>query len=158
MATVIGIDTGDKCGWAVLGEEGHIDSGVWDFREPKRWLGAGMCCLKFRNVLTKLIYENQPDAIYFEEVRGHKGPDAARKYGGYVFGLMSQCEKLKIPYRSVPVAAVKAAATGKGVAKKDAMIVAARERWPDVLIQDDNQADALFVGVCGLEHLQGATT
>jgi Holliday junction resolvasome RuvABC endonuclease subunit len=36
-------------------------------------------------------------------------------------------------------------ATGKGNASKKAVFEAARVRWPDIRIQDDNQADALWI-------------
>lgn len=158
MAKVIGIDIADKCGWAVFDGDEHQGSGVWDFSDPKRWHGGGMCFLKFRNNLSELAYKTRPDAIYFEEVRRHLGSDAARKYYGYVGNLMAWCEKMEIPFQSVPVATIKIAATGKGNASKDDMLAAAREHWPGVLVEDDNQADAMWCGVCGIMDLQGATT
>jgi hypothetical protein len=50
-----------------------------------------------------------------------------------------------IQYQGVPVGTVKKHATGKGNSNKDAMVEAARSKWPDIDIKDDNQADALWI-------------
>jgi Holliday junction resolvasome RuvABC endonuclease subunit len=60
--------------------------------------------------------------------------------------VSSWCEERKIPYEGIPVATIKKHATGKGNAKKDAMMEAARARWPSVALEDDNHADALWIG------------
>ena len=83
--------------------------------------------------------------VYFEEVRGHKGTDAAQIYGGLVAIITEFCEANRIPYAGIPVGTVKKHATGKGNSGKDLMIQAARERWPGQEIEDDNQADALWI-------------
>ena len=99
--------------------------------------------VKLRNYLIKAC--EGVDMVVFEEVRGHKGTDAAHVYGGIVAIITEHCEMNQIPYSGVPVGTIKKYATGKGNVNKEAMIMAARERWPDIDLVDDNQADALHL-------------
>lgn len=48
-------------------------------------------------------------------------------------------------YRGYSPMEIKKHATGKGNAPKDAVIAAAKERWPDKGDMDDNEADALWL-------------
>jgi Holliday junction resolvasome RuvABC endonuclease subunit len=80
-------------------------------------------------------------AVYFEEVRFHRGVTAAHAYGGYLAHLTAWAEMFKIPYRGVPVGTIKRHVTGRGNADKDAVIAAVRALGFDPL--DDNEADAL---------------
>jgi len=152
MAKLIGIDPGITTGWAVFDNNGHVDSGVWEF-QTKRMDGAGMCYLKFRKKLSQLYYQHKSAAILFEEIRSHKGVSAAHKYGGFTATLMAWCEKMNIPYESVPVGCVKQEAAGKGNASKAQMIAAAALKWPNVCVADDNQADAMWIAEYGRRML-----
>jgi Holliday junction resolvasome RuvABC endonuclease subunit len=143
MTTILAIDPGTHCGWAVTMRTGVISSGTWDLR-PNRYEGAGMRWLRLRSFLDQTAPLSL-DLVAYEEVRHHAGVDAAHIYGGIVSVLQSWCETLKIPYTALPVGTIKKHATGKGNAKKDAMLAAARERWPGQMVADDNQADALWI-------------
>ena len=46
-------------------------------------------------------------AVYFEEVRFHRGLTAAHAYGGFLAHLTAWAEMFKIPYRGVPVGTIK---------------------------------------------------
>ncbi|WP_246099051.1 hypothetical protein [Tepidimonas thermarum] len=81
------------------------------------------------------------DLVVYEEVRNHKGVDAAHIYGGFMAHLTAWCEHHQIPYQGVPVGTIKKHATGKGNAGKAEMIAAAKVRGFDPV--DDNHADAL---------------
>jgi Holliday junction resolvasome RuvABC endonuclease subunit len=81
------------------------------------------------------------DAIYFEEVRAHKGVDAAHKYGGFVAHLTSWCEHHQIPYSGIPVGTIKKHITGKGNAPKESVIMAIKNKGFAPV--DDNEADSL---------------
>jgi len=83
--------------------------------------------------------------VVYEEVKRHLGADAAHVYGGLVAELQRLCELGGHAYHGVGVGAVKLAATGYGRAEKEAMIAAAAKRW-GVVVEDDNEADALWVG------------
>jgi Holliday junction resolvasome RuvABC endonuclease subunit len=107
--------------------------------------------LRFRNYLCEILEENI-DLVAFEEVRGHKGTDAAHIYGGLVATLSEECERRGLPYVGIPVGSVKKFATGKGNAGKGAMIEAAQEMWPG-WSGDDNEADARWIAeTAAAEH------
>jgi len=147
---ILALDLGTKTGWAFRDSGGYIVSGVEDF-SPKRFEGGGMRFLRFKRWLAEIKQcAGGVDALYFEEVRGHKGVDAAHIYGGLLGILTAWCEMHEIPYRGVPVGTVKRHATGKGAAGKPAMIEAAKRRGHDP--HDDNEADALAVLYWGMEH------
>ena len=142
MTTILALDLGTKCGWALLDSAGLVYSGTWDLapQSQRRWEGGGMRYIRFVDFLKKLP---RPDRIAYEEVRRHKGVDAAHAYGGFQAALMAWCERESIPYEAYPVGVIKKHATGKGNAGKDAMIAAAKVKFGEV--EDDNQADALWL-------------
>jgi Holliday junction resolvasome RuvABC endonuclease subunit len=141
---ILGIDPGTHCGWALFFKGHPHGSGVWDLR-PRRHEGGGMRFLRLRTYLEEILAASRSiDAIAYEEVRRHMGVDAAHIYGGIVGVIGAFCEEHKIPYRGIPVGTIKKYATGKGNAKKDAMIAAAEARF-GITVADDNEADALFI-------------
>ncbi len=149
MSNIIGIDIGTACGWALIGPDGRrLASGEWDLK-ARRHEGGGMRFLRFSRLLTELLEGQQVEAVVYEEVRRHLGTDAAHIYGGLVAQLQVVCETKRIPYTGIPVGKVKKVATGKGNAGKEAMIAAAKVRWPEladlVLALEDDEADALWV-------------
>ncbi|MFV1850143.1 MAG: crossover junction endodeoxyribonuclease RuvC [Thalassospira sp.] len=138
---ILSLDLGTTTGWASIIGSKPIDSGSKNF-SAGRFEGGGMRYLKFRRWLQEILYmHGQLDAVYFEEVRRHTGTDAAHVYGGLLAHLTAWCEENKIAYEGVPVGTIKKHATGKGNAKKDAMIAAARKRGHSP--KDDNEADAI---------------
>ena len=110
--------------------------------------------LRFRSNLEQIkSFLGDIDMVCFEEVRRHMAVDAAHVYGGLLATLTAWCEEQHIPYQGIPVGTIKKHATGKGNAKKDAMVSAARERgWAP---QDDNEADALWILDCALAQISG---
>ena len=137
----LALDLGSRTGWAVHSDDNSITSGTVEFRN-NRWEGGGMRFLRFKQWLIeieKLV--GGFDSVAVEEVRRHRGVDAAHCYGGFLAVLSSWCESRKIPYQGVPVGTIKKYATGKGNAGKEAVINAmkAKSYHP----ADDNEADAL---------------
>ena len=55
------------------------------------------------------------------------------------------CHDCRIDYKGYSPGEIKKYATGKGNASKDVMLAAARERWRDIDVIDDNHADALWL-------------
>lgn len=141
---ILAIDPGTKCGWALS----PLESGVWDL-SPKRHEGAGMRFVRLRKYLKEVL--PGVGMVAYEEVRGHKGTDAAHIYGGIVAIISEICEAKKIPYCGIPVGTIKKHATGKGNVSKDKMISSAAFRWPEIQIIDDNHADALWI----FDYVQG---
>ena len=140
MASILALDLGTKTGWA-LKQDGAIISGTKIFK-PGRFEGGGMRYLRFSDWLHELSDHAGPfETIWFEEVRSHKGVDAAHAYGGFLATLTQWAEKQSIPYAGVSVGTIKKHATGQGNANKDAMIKAVKARG--FKPQDDNEADAI---------------
>lgn len=153
MLTVLGIDPGTSCGWAVARSDGlRLASGVWDLR-PRRHEGGGMRYLRLRRYLDQVLELAQGvDAVGYEEVRRHRGTDAAHVYGGLVGALGAWGEERGLPYRGVPVGAVKRQGTGKGNASKEEMVQAFEVATGHQPATDD-EADAYFVALALLAEL-----
>lgn len=147
---IIALDLGTTTGWAIREAKGNITSGTASFKTA-RFEGGGMPFLRFKRWLTDLkVTLGAIDAIYFEEVRAHKGVDAAHKYGGFVAHLTSWCEHHQIPYSGIPVGTIKKHITGKGNAPKESVIMAVKNKGFAPI--DDNEADSLALLDFVLSH------
>ncbi|MCB9947099.1 MAG: hypothetical protein H6842_04635 [Rhodospirillaceae bacterium] len=146
-AHLLALDLGTSTGWAIRTPPGAIASGTVEFRSG-RFEGGGMRFVRFAAWLRDL--PGPFDAVFFEEVRSHRGTDAAHAYGGFLAHLSAWCEAEGIPYRGVPVATIKRHATGKGNADKAAMMAAAVAAG--FRPGDDNEADALHLLRWGLKE------
>jgi Holliday junction resolvasome RuvABC endonuclease subunit len=125
----------------VRNADGAIASGTVEFK-PGRFEGGGMAFLRFRAWLQEVERTaGGIDAVYFEEVRSHRGVAAAHAYGGFLAHLTAWAEANKIPYAGVPVGTIKRHATGQGNANKEAVMAAVRALG--FVPADDNEADAL---------------
>lgn len=141
LPVILALDLGTHTGWAVRDRGNAITSGTEDFT-PHRFEGGGMRYLRFKQWLTELKNTlGGIQAVYFEEVRRHKGVDAAHIYGGFMAHLTAWCEHYGIPYQGIPVGTIKKFVTGSGNANKQAVIDAVRKLG--FLTADDNEADAL---------------
>ena len=140
MKSVLALDLGTNCGWALRHTAGNISYGTKSFKVGK-YEGAGMRYLKFQQWLA-LVTEGV-EHIAYEAVRRHIGTDAAHCYGGLMATLTAFCEDSKIPYEGVGVGTIKKFATGAGNASKDEMIAAANALGYNP--EDDNAADALHL-------------
>jgi len=140
-SAILALDLGQKTGWAARNADGAITSGTVEFK-PSRWEGGGMVLLRFRAWLQEVDETaGGVSAVYFEEVRSHRGVAAAHAYGGFLAHLTAWAEANKIPYAGVPVGTIKRHVTGRGNADKVAVIAAVRALGFDPA--DDNEADAL---------------
>ena len=133
---LLALDLGTKAGWATADGKNE-NSGVQLFAND-RFSGGGMRYLKFEKWLDTMP---KPSQVVFEEVRKHRGTDAAHVYGGLMATLTKWCEKNKIPYQGVPVGTIKKSWCKNGNASKDKMIAEAIRRGYQP--EDDNEADAI---------------
>lgn len=149
----LAIDPGTVTGWAVWSKRFGVLSGTWNFK-PRRGDGAGVRFLRLRNKLDEICASSVVKAdkglvglqrvVY--ELPGHfKSVAAAALMQGMVSHIQAWCELKQIPYEGVPPTVLKKLATGKGNASKDMMLEAAREHWSDFVIEDHNEADALWL-------------
>ena len=135
------LDLGTNTGWAIREAQGNITSGTASFKTG-RFEGGGMPFLRFKRWLTDFKQTlGTIDTVYFEEVRAHKGVDAAHKYGGFVAHLTAWCEHHGIPYSGIPVGTIKKHITGKGNAPKESVITAVKNKG--FAPACDNEADSL---------------
>lgn len=152
---ILAIDPGTRCGWCLRQAGGAMDAGTWDLT-AKRFEGGGMRFVRLRSYVSEILDRCRPDVVVVEEVHRHMGADAAHLYGAIVGLVQEECERRdpKVPYSSVHWATAKKLATGKGNAKKDAMIAAANERWLLKLDpKDENEADARWIAEAAAHEL-----
>jgi hypothetical protein len=115
---ILALDLGQRTGWAVRNADGAIASSTVEFR-PGRFEGGGMVFLRFGAWLQEVDETaGGIDAVYFEEVRFHRGITAAHAYAGYLAHLTAWAEMFKIPYRGVPVGTIKRHVTGRAMRTK----------------------------------------
>ena len=144
------LDLGTNTGWAIREAQGNITSGTASFKTG-RFEGGGMPFLRFKRWLTDFKQTlGTIDTVYFEEVRAHKGVDAAHKYGGFVAHLTAWCEHHGIPYSGIAVGTLKKHITGKGNAPKESVIMAVKNKGFSPV--DDNEADSLALLDFVLNH------
>jgi Holliday junction resolvasome RuvABC endonuclease subunit len=147
----MGLDLGTHTGWArtdiAAGKGGVFMSGTWDF-SPTRFDSPSTRYTKFgielRNHLTLGV-----DLIFYEKVHRHMGTAAAHAYGAFLNKLHETADEFGVPYQGLSVQEIKKHATGKGNAKKAAMIEAAR-LW-GYRPGSEDEADAICILKCGLE-------
>ena len=137
--TLLALDLGTTTGFA-MGTAGVMVSGTQSFKND-RYSGGGMRFLRFRRWLDEVHAASAISEVVFEEVRAHKGTDAAHVYGGLMGVLTAWCEEIGVPYEGVPVANIKKSFTGKGNANKALMILCCRKLGHQPA--DDNEADAI---------------
>lgn len=146
---ILAIDPGTHCGYAIIDDGKIITSGTWNL-SSRRHEGGGMRFLRLENHLSLAI--QGVGLVAYEEVRRHLGTDAAHIYGGIVAMIQTVAERAAIPYYAIPVATVKKFATGKGNAKKDAMVAAGAKLWGQPLPEDET--DARFIGLAAHDEFQ----
>lgn len=118
-------------------------SGTWDL-SVRRDESGGMRLVRLAGKLNEM-HKLGIDLVVFEAAR-HCAPgmQGALVCQAEMQGLIKHwCEEKGINYRGYSPTEIKKHATGKGNAKKDAMIAAARAKWQNV--KDDNEADARFL-------------
>ena len=142
---ILALDLGANVGWAAWFGPNDTAHGTMVFKNS-RFEGGGMRWLRFRQWLTEVAESHGPiEQVYFEEVRRHRGTDAAHAYGGFLAHLTAWCEKMEIPYQGKTVQAIKIHATGKGNANKAAVVAAVQARGFKVETEDEGDAVALML-------------
>lgn len=143
---VLALDLATKTGWA-LGAERMTESGVQVF-DVKRGESPGMRYVRFRRWLDEIA--TAADLIVYEQTVSSPGRIAVEIADGLATRVQEYCALQKLSGRSVehqPVypATIKKFVTGKGNAKKPAVIEAViRRGWfPAGRDADDNEIDAI---------------
>lgn len=135
---ILALDIATKTGWC-----NDVSSGVWDFN-VKRGESIGMRLIRFRAAVQEMINLNKPDVIVYELPAGLF--KASIMVASEMIGVLKiLCEDNKIEYAHESATEIKKFATGKGNAKKDAMVQAAKDLDIGIDIIDDNHADAIHL-------------
>jgi Holliday junction resolvasome RuvABC endonuclease subunit len=102
-----------------------------------------MRLIRFKSKLKELIELEQVNLIVFERSQGfHQNAVIVQSE---LHGILKlYCEESGIEYRAFSPGEIKKHATGKGNAKKEAMVKAAQEKY-GYLGKDDNEADAIHL-------------
>lgn len=151
MKTVLALDMATRLGWAWVKSDRSSMSGEIDLGK-KRSLGE-----RLRIFEAWLIHElgaHKADLIAYEHpvIYGRFPNILGVQLEGV---LLLVCERLGVSYIAAGPTKIKKHATGKGNAKKPAMIAAARARWGvEVGDKEDNRADALCLGAWALSEVE----
>lgn len=137
---ILALDPATHCGFA----HSCGASGTWDL-SIRRDESAGMRIVRLAGKLNE-IRKLGIELLVFESAR-NAGPkmQGALVVQAELQGLIKYwCEQNKVQYRGYSPSEIKKHATGKGNANKDAMLAAAKAKWPS-FTGDDNEADAKFL-------------
>jgi hypothetical protein len=136
---ILALDLSTKTGWA------HTNglSGVQDFT-PRRGDSPGMRWLEARAWLNRVLDSAPADVVVYEQAH-HRGGAPTHVAHALIAQAEAVAAERGIQITNRHTATIKKHATGKGNADKGRMLAAAREKWSDRTIQDDNEADALWL-------------
>ena len=152
MQTIIGIDLGTHCGYAVMsvagGQGSAMVSGAWDFTLTK-YDSPALRVVRFKTALASLLALDTVSVVFYELVRRHRGVQAAHVYGALMTALMEVCNTYGVPYQSVTVQEAKKHVSGKGNASKDEVMKGVRRLGFKPVTEDE--ADAIAILLAGRE-------
>jgi hypothetical protein len=166
VSRVFSVDLGSKwTGWAYFVDGKLLTAGRWELESKVGKESDGVRWLRLHARLDEVLQVSKyrPDLVVYEAVQRHMsgGPKpvpnflAAHAYGGAQAVLLSWCAANSLEHMGVHISGVKAAATGLGGGKgtdKEAVLAAARRRWPSLAWPDGgfDKADAAFIGLAAL--------
>jgi len=141
---ILALDLGSKTGWAVRMSSGEVVSGVQEFKVA-RGSSVGVRFIAFRHWFTAVLGTFRIEYVAYEQAH-LRGGAATDLLVGFTTRVQEICEEMgQIPFLAVHSATLKLFSTGSGRAEKDAMMAAAKAKYPGIEPQDDNEADALLL-------------
>ncbi len=150
MSGILALDFATVTGWAYRGVSGQLSSGTWNLSILKDE-SSGMRLLRFEAKLHEILIQPMPHVIAFEAVSVAQGKkanfDATKlqsKMQAVIERLVELTDGVECCSRNLQTIKSHALPSG-GKRDKAAMLAAARQRWPDQDVLDDNQADALWL-------------
>jgi hypothetical protein len=136
---ILALDLATKTGWAhSLGP-----SGVQDF-SPRRGDSPGMRWLNFRGWLNRVLDDAPADVIAYEQAH-HRGGAATHVAHALISTVEAIAAERNIEVTNRHTSTIKKHAISTGGRGKVEMLEAARAKWGERTIQDDNEADALWL-------------
>ena len=152
---VLALDLATATGWALRDQSSTITGGVQTF-PLRRGESPGMRWLRFRRWLREVLElgEMKGRGVVACELPLAGGRGARMGIGRELSTIVEEEAAAQgIETTGIYPSSLKKWATGKGNAPKGAMLEAARRRYPDLDITDDNHADALLVLAWALEEI-----
>ena len=144
---ILACDPATHFGWAYSPDGASIGAGgVFDL-SVRRDESGGMRLVRLVGKLNEIMGSLGIDLLVFEAAR-NAGPvhQGALVVQAEIQGVIKHwCEERRIQYRGYSPTEIKRHATGKGNSGKPLMLAAAEKMWPEVEIEDDNHADAMWL-------------
>lgn len=137
---ILSIDQASLAGWCLDPSNGL--HGTWDLKTRKDE-SSGMKMLRFKAKLVEVCTLYKVDLIVYERAAGMHTSSVIHS-AKMIAIIESYAEESNIHYRSYSASEIKKFATGKGNAKKDAMIASCLEKY-GIVAKDDNEADAIHM-------------
>lgn len=151
---ILALDLATKTGWALVRDGRVYESGVQDFTK-RRGEGNGLLFLRARKWLADFCQSPgaHPDLVAYEQAH-FRGGAATELCVGLQTRAQEQAAAWGVESAPVPTGTLKKWATGSGGADKAAMVAwaAGKIGRPPV---DDNEADAVAVGLWAAEQFDG---
>lgn len=154
--SVLALDIATVTGWCRL-SQGVLTSGSRDFRRSLHGAGSrgpdhvGASHAMFLNWLDGVC----PDQFVYEDAGFFKSAAAVQICVGFRGILLAHAARLNVPVFSYAPMTIKKFWTGKGTAQKDDMMRVSRQRFPDLTVCDNNEADAIALLHLHLARTQG---
>lgn len=132
-----------------------VDLATVGASKPKKgdtWLAKSRRVHEVLDGIESAIVETQPDVIGLEELAyGAKGDAVVVLH--WLWGEIINLVRVHdVPLYLVNVSGIKKFATGNGNAKKDEVMLAMANRYPQYAIKDNNQSDALAACMMVARH------
>ena len=123
MKTILGLDLGYSCGWALRAPDGAWRSGTWDLTASGKEPGQRLAALGYE--LLTCDSKNPPDLIAFEHVRHpSSGILAAHAWGALWGVVMEFCWRSSVPYLGLSPAEVAVKTLAPSAVPRVAVVVA----------------------------------
>jgi crossover junction endodeoxyribonuclease RuvC len=150
---VLGIDSSvTSTGMAWIGADGGPQLNTAKTKADGKGTDRMLSRLR-RQVDAVLAVAVRADVVLIEGLSfGSKG-SATRDLAGLWWLLVDELRALDVPLAVVAPGALKKWATGNGNADKFAVGQAIARRWPNVVLDNPDEADALVLASMGLHHL-----
>lgn len=151
---ILAIDAATKTGWALIKDGSVYESGVQDFSK-KRGESNGAMFLRFRRwlegmVIPVSIYSDNINFVIYEQAH-HRGGAATEICVNLTGRIQEVCVEMGIEHAIIHTGSLKKWATGKGKGDKSVMIAEAQKRAGKE-VEDDNEADAILLGLMAWEE------
>ena len=151
----VAYDLASATGFAVL-DNGLLEVGTHKVvrrtgrkREPDEHVGIKFSRLEI--AIWRQLQDLQPDVVFYEESTGnYQSVDASRVAFGFRALLLACCARLNIPTEGYSVLTIKKYFTGSGRAQKDDMMFECRQRFRELVVDNDNEADAVAILCYGM--------